>query len=726
MRYRVPGLPGAAVAVCAVVWLAPPPAAAQQPAADWEAPRTPWGDPDLQAIWNNATITPLERPAELADQAFLDAAEVAALERQAQDRVDRENAPTVRSGPLPAGGNVGAYNSYWTEQSTSVVRTMRTSLVTDPPDGRLPPLTPAALARITSPAALRLTDVQQGRAPAAGPEEMGLSERCLWYRGIPSLPTGYNNNYHFLQTPEAVLILQEHIHDLRVIHLDGRPHLPPGVRQFAGSSRGRWDGDTLVVETTNLREPFIRRWARPEHSLARGRLSESARVIERFTRTGPDTLDYQFTIDDPETWTRPWSGALPYARADGPMFEFACHEGNYGLLNILTGSRAEEAAAAAQEQPPVGVPVAKLGDGPWVFDTAEQHGIRVSVVTRGLSHPWAIAFLPDGGMLITERPGRLRIVRGGVLDPQPVSGVPQVRTDGNGGLMDVALHPGFAANGLVYLTYTKPVADGRGAPALARGRLAAGRLVDVEDLVVTDSYEGNQGLNGRVAFGRDGRLHMSTGGRVGDLAQDPASLRGKILRLADDGSVPSDNPFVDRPGYRPEIYTLGHRNTLGLMVHPGTGAIWNHENGPNGGDEVNVILPGRNYGWPLMSFGRLYPGARVSEHPTREGFESPLLVWLPAIAVAGMAVYTGDRFPAWRGDLFVGSLREGGIPGTGHLQRIVFNDRMEELRREAMLRELRRRIREVREGPDELLYLLTDDEHDGALLRIEPAPLRPG
>ena len=250
----------------------------------------------------------------------------------------------------PAGGNVGAYNSYWTEQSTSVVGTHRTSLITDPENGRLPPLTPEALARITSPESRRLADVQNGAAPANGPEEMGLSERCLWYRGIPSIPTGYNNNYHFFQTADAVVILQEHIHDLRVVYLDGRPHLPDGVRQFAGSSRGRWKGDTLVVETTNLREPFIRRWSRPEHSLSRGKLSETATVVERFTRTGPDTLDYTFTVDDPETWTSPWSGALPYARQHLPMFEFACHEGNYGMLNMMTGSRAEEAEGGGGSQ----------------------------------------------------------------------------------------------------------------------------------------------------------------------------------------------------------------------------------------------------------------------------------------------------------------------------------------------------------------------------------------
>ena len=214
------------------------------------------------------------------------------------------------------------------------------------------------------------------------------------------------------------------------------------------------------------------------------------------------------------------------------------------------------ALSHAQQQPPLGVPVPPLGAGPWVFDTAEQHKIRVSVVTKGLSHPWALAFLPDGDMLVTERSGRLRIVRRGVLDPQAISGVPRVRTDGNGGLMDVALHPEFADNRFVFLTYAKPVGNGMGAPALARGRLEAGALADVRDLLVTDAFEGNSGLNGRVVFGRDGKVYMSTGGNVGNVSQDPASLRGKILRLNDDGSVPRDNPFVGDAGHRPEIYTF--------------------------------------------------------------------------------------------------------------------------------------------------------------------------
>ena len=381
-------------------------------------------------------------------------------------------------------------------------------------------------------------------------------------------------------------------------------------------------------------------------------------------------------------------------------------------LVLIAGVRAQE--------PSIGVPIPPLGPGPFVFDSAEHPKVRVRVAVRGLAHPWAIAFLPDGAMLITERPGRLRIVRNGVLDPQAVTGVPAVRTDGNGGLMDVALHPRFTDNRLVYLTYTKPVGGGRGAPALARGRFDGHALVDVKDLIVTDAFDGNSGLNGRVVVGGDGRVYFSTGGNIAKVSQDPSSLRGKILRLNDDGSVPPDNPFVGQPGYRPEIYTLGHRNTLGLIVHPDTGVIWQHENGPNGGDEINVIAGGKNYGWPIVSFGRDYAGPRISEHPTKDGMESPLVSWIPSIAVAGMAVYTGSRFPKWKGNVFVGAMQEGRLTGTGHLQRIVFNQKMEEIRRESLLRELRQRIREVRQGPDELLYLLTDHD-DGALLVIEPA-----
>lgn len=368
----------------------------------------------------------------------------------------------------------------------------------------------------------------------------------------------------------------------------------------------------------------------------------------------------------------------------------------------------------------IGIPKQALGDGPWVFDTAEQHKIRVSVISKDLVQPWSMAWLPNGDMLVSERPGRLRIVRDGILDPQPISGLPEIRTEGNGGLQDLAVHPDFANNQLLYFTYTKPDEKGWGAPSLAVARLEDDALTNVRDLIVPQAFEGNSGLNARIAFGSDGYIYMSTGGNIDNVALDLMSLRGKVLRIEDDGSIPFDNPFLNRRA-RPEIYTLGHRNTLGLAMHPVSGEIWQHENGPNGGDEVNILTPASNYGWPDVSFGRQYSGSRITEHPTREGIESPQVVWLPAIAASGLTIYNGDQFPAWKGNLFVGSLRMGGIPGTGHLQRIVFNEYTEEIRRELMITELKQRIREVREGPDGLLYLLTGED-DGALLRIEPSP----
>ena len=398
----------------------------------------------------------------------------------------------------------------------------------------------------------------------------------------------------------------------------------------------------------------------------------------------------------------------------GPFNLHRPHSLHFGLFLLIW------LAAAHSQAQSVGVPKQPLGEGPWIFDTAEQHKIRVSVISSELEQPWSMAWLPNGDMLVTERPGRLRLLQNGTLNPEPIEGLPEIRIEGNGGLQDVAVHPNFADNQLVYFTYTKPVENGWGAPSLAVGQLADGELVDVRDLIVTDAYEGNSGLNGRVAFGSDGYIYFSTGGRIDNVAQDLMSLRGKVLRIEDDGSIPFDNPFLNRRA-RPEIYTYGHRNTLGLAIHPITGDMWQHENGPNGGDEVNILSPGSNYGWPEVSFGRFYSGGRVNEHPTREGIASPLLVWLPAVAASGLAIYGGDQFPAWKGNLLVGSLRMGGIPGTGHLQRIVFNERTEEIRRELMLMELKQRIREVREGPDGLLYLLTGED-DGALLLVEPAP----
>ncbi len=381
------------------------------------------------------------------------------------------------------------------------------------------------------------------------------------------------------------------------------------------------------------------------------------------------------------------------------------------------------AAALSQQRqgqaPPIGVPHVALGAGPFVFNTAEQHKVKVVVVARGLVHPWSLAFLPDGNMLVTERPGRLRIVRDNVLDPQPLAGIPKVNAVRNAGLFDVALHPKFAENHLVYFTYSKPGENNQAATTLARGRLERNGLTDVKDLF---QGEWTTVLGGsRIVFGRDGTIFMTTGAATGNLAQDPNSDYGKVLRLRDDGTVPPDNPFVGKPGHKPEVYSLGHRDQLGLTVNPETGAILNDENGPNGGDEINLILPGHNYGWPLVSFGRNYDGARISDSPSREGIDGPLVYWVPSIAISGLTFYTGDRFPAWKGNVFVGGMRYGEIPGTGRLERVVFNEKMEELRRESLLTDLKQRIRDVRQGPDGLLYVLTEEE-DGALLRLEPAP----
>jgi aldose sugar dehydrogenase len=355
------------------------------------------------------------------------------------------------------------------------------------------------------------------------------------------------------------------------------------------------------------------------------------------------------------------------------------------------------------------------------------------VVTKGLTHPWGMAFLPDGSILVTERPGCLRIVRNGVLDPKPLAGVPAVAAQGLSGLMDIALHPRFAENKWVYLTYHKPMAaaggagggaPGRGgAPAsvatLARATWDGSALTNLKELFSSDvTTEAS-----RIVFGRDGMVYMSLGRSTEGAntpSQDPGNYGGKLLRLRDDGTVPPDNPFVGRAGYKPEIYTMGHRNQLGLAVNPETGEIWASEQGPNGGDEINIIQAGKNYGWPVISNGRSYAGPKVSDKPVQEGMEQPWVVWVPSIALSGMTFYTGDRFPGWKRNVFVGGLRQGESPRTGQINRIEFNDKWEEIRREPMLRELGQRIRDIRQGPDGYLYVLTE-ENDAALIRIEPA-----
>jgi glucose/arabinose dehydrogenase len=328
-------------------------------------------------------------------------------------------------------------------------------------------------------------------------------------------------------------------------------------------------------------------------------------------------------------------------------------------------------------------------------------------------------------MLVTQRRGQLRIVRNGVLDPKPVEGGPDTVYSGKSGdlgavhgYMSVALHPRFAENHLLYLSYTKPLDAKRNSVAILRARFEDGKLTEGKDVFASADLHG--ALN--FTLSPDGMLWIATAGFNANEAQDPNSLGGKILRLKDDGSIPADNPFVGKAGARPEVYTLGHRSVLGFAVHPTSGQMFISEMGPNGGDEINLLKPGRNYGWPLVSLGRTYPGpwqAKVNE-PTHAGFEPPIIYWMPSISVTGLAFYTGDRLPKWKGDLFVGGVRTGEVPGTGRLDRVLLNANLEELRRETLLADLHQRIRDVRQGPDGLLYVVTD-EPKGAILRIEPA-----
>jgi aldose sugar dehydrogenase len=392
---------------------------------------------------------------------------------------------------------------------------------------------------------------------------------------------------------------------------------------------------------------------------------------------------------------------------------------------------------AAQQQPDLGPRPVKVADTPYTFDTAEQHGIKVSVVVRGLNHPFSFAFLPNGDALVSERSSGLRLVRnaasakGGAatLEARAIGGTPEKYEQRTSGLHDVALHPKFAENSLVYFSYNKlgevipdsnPPGRRQSAITVQRGKLSGAALTNVEEIFTGEWSTGSSGS--RLAFGTDGLLYVSTGAPFGaTTARDPASVYGKILRLRDDGKPAPGNPFATKAGARPEVFTMGHRDQLGLTVHP-SGAVLAAEHGPNGGDEVNLIQAGKDYGWPTWTYGRNYDGTRMSSLPVTEGIEQPLVLWVPSIAPTGLVVYTGDKIPAWNNNLFVGSARRGEIPRTGGLERVVLNDKLEELRRERLLDTLHQRIRDVRQGPDGLLYVITDED-DGALLRIEPAAM---
>jgi glucose/arabinose dehydrogenase len=349
------------------------------------------------------------------------------------------------------------------------------------------------------------------------------------------------------------------------------------------------------------------------------------------------------------------------------------------------------------------------------------HDYRVVPVAEGLQNPWSIAFLPGGDMLVTERPGRLRIVRDGVLLPDPVPGVPEVFAQGQGGLLDVVPHPGFEENRLLYLSYSKPLAEGS-TTAVVRGRFENDAFTGVEEIFEADT-RGRGHYGSRLAFDGQGYLFITVGDRqappAGDLeahpAQDRSNHHGVTIRLHDDGRVPADNPFVGQQGVRPEIWSYGHRNPQGLAFNPATGDLWANEHGPQGGDELNLVQPGLNYGWPVVGYGVNYgSGAAIHEGTMREGMEPPAHFWVPSIATSGLLFYTGDRFPAWKGSAFV-----GGLNGQQLARLTVEGSRV--TAEETLVRGLGR-IRDVRQGPDGLIYLAIDGR-DGptAVVRLQPA-----
>jgi glucose/arabinose dehydrogenase len=357
-----------------------------------------------------------------------------------------------------------------------------------------------------------------------------------------------------------------------------------------------------------------------------------------------------------------------------------------------------------------------LPELPTVFPTFDQY-VRVSVVARGLDRPWSLLILPDGDMLVSMRfANEIRAIRRGALDPAPLAGLPQM-----GRLFDIVMHPDFATNRLIYFDYVKASGENT-VLVLARGRYEGSRLSNVEELYV--SGPATQGAS-RMAFAPDGSLYITVSGAQGRRGNlDPRTLdnvTGKVLRLNDDGSIPTDNPFVNRTGALPEIFSLGHRDHFGIAPHPVTGQMFHVELGPYGGDKVNILKAGGDYGWPDYGYGRNNDSSPLGS-PAMPGIEPAFLVWLPGITPSGLLFYTGDRFPAWRDNLLVGSIVRGRTNGETGVERVVFNDneRMWEVRREFFLEELRQRIRDVRQGPDGLIYLLTE-ETDGAVLRLEPA-----
>jgi glucose/arabinose dehydrogenase len=404
------------------------------------------------------------------------------------------------------------------------------------------------------------------------------------------------------------------------------------------------------------------------------------------------------------------------------------------ILTVVTGAVLcawagldVRAAGEAQAAPTNGVPTGRQGRGgyplpklPAVFETY-QHKVRVSIVAEGLDRPWSLLILPDGDMLVSMRyANQIRAIRHGILDAQPLAGLPPMRR-----IFDIVIHPQYARNKWIYFTYSR-LGDGRTPFVLARGRYDGHALTEVKDLYASDPV--TQGAS-RMAFAPDDSIYITISGAGGRIPAGPSgpeadprkpdTAYGKVIRLRDDGTVPSDNPFVGKAGARPEIYSVGHRDHFGIAPHPTTGQMFHVELGPYGGDRVNILNGGADYGWPDYSYGRNNDSSPIA-NPNVPGIEPALLVWIPGITPSGLLFYTGDKFPAWKGNLMVGSIVRGRTNGASGVERVVFNDKMWETRRETLLEELKQRIRDVRQGPDGLIYLLTE-EVNGTVLKLEPA-----
>jgi glucose/arabinose dehydrogenase len=381
-----------------------------------------------------------------------------------------------------------------------------------------------------------------------------------------------------------------------------------------------------------------------------------------------------------------------------------------GIMNVNTVTRIKLLVIVAL----AAVFAALLFAGPragHVIDTQVGH-IQVQTVASGLEHPWGLAFLPDGHMLVTERPGRLRIVSKEGRLSEPLAGIPRVLAEGQGGLLDVALDPNFVSNRLIYLSYAEP-GEGGASTAVARAQLGDGALRDIQVIFRQQpKVSGPNHFGSRLVFSPDGKLFVTLGERFKfEPAQDLSNHLGKIVRINPDGSVPRDNPFVGRAGAKPEIWSYGHRNIQGAAIHPGSGALWVNEFGPRGGDELNIPEPGRNYGWPLVSWGRHYFGKDIPDPPTRPDLAQSIYHWTPVISPSGMTFYTGEVFPAWRGNLLIGGL------SSQALVRLVL-DGQRVTGEECIPMDVR--IRDVRQGPDGAVYLLTD-QSNGEILRLTPA-----